>query len=102
MWKLDRDWKGLRNEVPWLVKPPSEYLLDHIRFTTQPFIEPHEQRHVAPLMEMLHADRTLMFSSDYPHWDFDNPQRSLQAVSKELRHKIMVETPRAVYGDRLD
>jgi uncharacterized protein len=102
MWKLDRDWKGLRNEVPWLTRPPSEYLLEHIRFTTQPFIEPHDPRHLAPLMEMLHADQVLLYSSDYPHWDFDSPARALNGLSKELRHKIQVETPRAVYGDRLD
>ncbi len=102
MWKLDRDWKGLRNEVPWLTRPPSEYLLDHVRFTTQPFIEPHNPRHLAPLMEMLHADRVLMYSSDYPHWDFDNPDRALAQLSPELRRRIQVETPREVYGDRLD
>lgn len=53
-------------------------------------------------MEMLHADRVLMYSSDYPHWDFDNPDRALAQVSPELRRRIQVDTPREVYGDRLD
>lgn len=101
MWKLDRDWKGLRDEVPWVKRLPSEYLLDHIRFTTQPFIEPKHKRLLAPALEMVEAERTLMFSSDYPHWDYDDPARALSGVSPELRRRICVETPQAVFGDRL-
>jgi uncharacterized protein len=101
MWKLDRDWKGLRDEVPWVKHEPSDYLFDHIRFTTQPFIEPSKREHLLAVLEMIQAERTLMFSSDYPHWDFDDPKRALTAVPESLRRKIMVDTPRAVYGDRL-
>ncbi|MGH2876822.1 MAG: hypothetical protein ACRDLV_11280 [Solirubrobacteraceae bacterium] len=39
MLKLDRDWKALRNDVPWLTRRPSEYLREHVRFTRQPFPE---------------------------------------------------------------
>lgn len=101
MWKLDRDWKGLRDEVPWVKRLPSDYLLDHIRFSTQPFIEPKDKRLLGPALEMVGAERTLMFSSDYPHWDYDDPSRALSGITPELRRRICVETPRAVYGDRL-
>ncbi len=101
MWKLDRDWKALRDEVPWVKRPPSEYVLDHVRFSTQPFVEPPSRHQLEALLEMVHAERTLVFSSDYPHWDFDDPKRALAGVPAELRQKICTDNPRDLYGDRL-
>ncbi len=101
MLKLDRDWLGLRDEVPWVKRPPSEYLREHIRFTTQPFVEPHKKEHLGAIMDMIYADETLLFSSDYPHWDFDDPQKALSGVPDELRRKICVDNGWALFGDRL-
>jgi predicted TIM-barrel fold metal-dependent hydrolase len=101
MWRLDRNWKALRDEVPWVRRPPSEYLFDHIRFTSQPFIEPPKREFVAVVMEMIQADRTLLFSSDYPHWDFDDPHRALRDVDKTLQQRVRVDNPREFFGDRL-
>lgn len=101
MLKLDRDWQGLRNEVPWVKRPPSEYLREHVWFTTQPFVEPHKREHLAPLLDMIYAEDTFLFSSDYPHWDFDNPKAALNAVDRELRERICTVNPHTVYGERL-
>jgi predicted TIM-barrel fold metal-dependent hydrolase len=101
MWKLDRDWHSLRDEVPWLKRYPSEYVRDHVRFTTQPMVEPHRKEHLNTLLEMVYAEETLIFSSDYPHWDFDDPHRALSGISASLRQRICVDNPRALYGDRL-
>lgn len=102
MCKLDRDWLALQDEVPWLTRAPSEYLREHIRFTTQPMLEPHRKEHLAQLLEMVYAEETCVFSSDYPHWDFDDPQRALAAVPPDLRRRILYDNPRALYGDRLN
>jgi predicted TIM-barrel fold metal-dependent hydrolase len=101
MWKLDRDVKGLGDEIPWLRRRPSDYIRDHVRFTTQPMVEPHDRAHLQTLLEMVYAEETLVFSSDYPHWDFDEPTRALAGISPELRRKICVDNPKALYGDRL-
>lgn len=101
IWRLDKDWRSLRDELPWLKRPPSEYIFDHVRVTTQPFVEPERRSHLTALLEVVHAERTLMYSSDYPHWDFDHPARALTGVPREMRSRIMAGSARELYGDRL-
>jgi predicted TIM-barrel fold metal-dependent hydrolase len=47
---------------------------------------------------MLGADNMVMFSSDYPHWDFDNPKMALQPIRKDLRQRILVDNALELYG----
>jgi predicted TIM-barrel fold metal-dependent hydrolase len=101
MWRLDKNWEALRDEVPWVKRLPSEYIVDHVRFTTQPFLEPRKPEHLWTMLEIVHAERTLLFSSDYPHWDFDNPMRALTRVPEAMRERIRGGNARELYGDRL-
>jgi predicted TIM-barrel fold metal-dependent hydrolase len=99
MWKLDSSWRALRREVPWLTRRPSDYIRDHVRFGTQPFEEPENPKHVLDLIEMMGSDSLLMFATDYPHWDYDDPVRALPNVlSKELKRRIYWENARDFYG----
>ena len=102
MWRLDKDWESLRDEVPWVKRRPSEYVLDHVRLTTQPIVEPRNRKHLEAMLEMVCAERTLLFSSDYPHWDFDNPLRALNALPAALRDRVRVESALELYGDRMN
>jgi uncharacterized protein len=101
LWRLDKNWKGLRDEIPWVKRSPSEYLVEHVRFTTQPFPEPDDAGHLRAVCEILSGERTLVFSSDYPHWDFDDPYRALAALPEATRRRICVDNARELYGDRL-
>lgn len=101
MWRLDKNWQALRDEVPWVKRLPSEYILDHVRFTTQPFLEPSKPEHLWTMLEIVHGDRTLLFSSDYPHWDFDNPLQALTRVPESMRERIRGGNAIELYGDRL-
>jgi predicted TIM-barrel fold metal-dependent hydrolase len=49
---------------------------------------------------MMSAERTLMFSTDYPHWDNEFPDRVLQGVSDELKRRILFENALEIF-DRL-
>ena len=101
MWQLDKDFKGNRSESPWLKRLPSEYILEHCRFTTQPIAEPKRHEHLLQIFDMVEAERTLLFSSDFPHWDFDNPQQAFKRVPLDLRRRIFVENAIDLYGSRL-
>lgn len=101
IWRLDKNVKGLRDEVPWVKRLPSEYIADHVRFTTQPLPEPRRRHHLHVLCEIAQAERTLMFSSDYPHWDFDDPRHALAALPPEIRRRVSVDNAVDTYGDRL-
>jgi uncharacterized protein len=97
LWRLDKNWKGLRQTVPWLERPPSEYARDHIVLSTQPIEEPDSPEHFRAMLDMFDASRMLMFSSDYPHWDGDTPDFAARAFPRELRPRIMSETAREFY-----
>jgi predicted TIM-barrel fold metal-dependent hydrolase len=73
LWRLDADYKALRKETPWLTRLPSEYAREHIRLTTQPLEQPQDKRHLWAVLEAMSGGEVLLFASDYPHWDFDDP-----------------------------
>lgn len=101
MWRLDKNVRGLRDEVPWMRRLPSEYLVDHVRFTSQPMPEPKRRSHLHTLLEIAQAERTLMFSSDYPHWDFDDPRHVLTTLPEEMRDRVKSLNAIETYGERL-
>ncbi|MGH2458319.1 MAG: amidohydrolase family protein, partial [Chloroflexota bacterium] len=97
LWKMDADWKGLRYQTPWVKRPPSEYVREHVRFATQPVDEPARPSDVLKIIEWLDDGRLLMFASDHPHWDWDDPAQVLTVLPDELRRRIFVENARDTF-----
>ena len=98
MWRLDHAWKKLREEVPYLKRLPSEYIREHFWLTTQPMDEPPKSEYLQQLLAHLNVDEKLMFATDYPHWDFDAPDRTIPTnLGPGLRRKIMAENARTFY-----
>jgi predicted TIM-barrel fold metal-dependent hydrolase len=95
---LDRNWRLLRSEVPALRHKPSDYIRRHVWFSTQPVEEAFTgPEPVLQAWEQLDAARRIMFSSDYPHWDFDDPKRALPRMAPDLRRRIMADTAIELY-----
>ena len=100
-WRLDKNWKRLKDEVPHLKKAPSEYIREHFWVTTQPMEEAENTDHVVDAMKWIGFDR-IMFSSDYPHWDFDDPFLALPpSLTDEQRRMIYGGNARALLPARL-
>ena len=98
LWKLDRLWKEYPHEVQHVTRRPSEIALEHVRFTAQPFEEPENPRLLDAFLEWTHADRTLLFSSDYPHWDFDDPEFVTRRLPQGIRRRVLCENALELYG----
>ncbi|MFQ5420096.1 MAG: amidohydrolase family protein [Anaerolineae bacterium] len=73
LWRLDADYKALRKETPWLKWLPNEYAKEFMRFGTQPLEQPQKKEHLWAMLESIDGKNTLLYCSDYPHWDFDDP-----------------------------
>jgi predicted TIM-barrel fold metal-dependent hydrolase len=98
MWRFDKNWKGLRREVPWVDRLPSEVIREHIRLTIQPVDEPPNPDYLFQIIEQLGSDNMLLFSTDYPHWHFDQREDALPVrLSSHLEKKIFSENARDVY-----
>jgi predicted TIM-barrel fold metal-dependent hydrolase len=102
LWRLDMNWRGMRAEVPWLTEPPSAVVRRHLRFGTQPL--EHTPGHDALLFEMLGAvggEDILVYASDFPHWDLDDPSATISRLPPAWRDKVLHENALALYAPRL-
>jgi uncharacterized protein len=102
LWRLTKFWKGLRSEIPWVSDPPGSIVRDRVRLTLQPFDAPPDPSAVMRLIEHIGSDEMLLFSTDYPHYQFDGASLGTegpipQGLDKALAQKIMAENPLRTY-----
>ncbi|HUX87078.1 MAG TPA: amidohydrolase family protein [Chloroflexota bacterium] len=88
-WRADTTWKGLRREIPWVRRPPSEYFREHVRIGTHPL--PRSQG-AANLTRLLNAvdgiDDLLCFTSSYPHWNTDSVADAASLLPSQWHQKV--------------
>ena len=99
MWRMDSRYHKLKMEVPYLKRLPSEYIRDHFWLTTQPVEEPPNAEYFHQMLGHMDMNDKLMFATDYPHWDFDSPDRAYpSSLDLDVRRKFLAENAKALYG----
>jgi predicted TIM-barrel fold metal-dependent hydrolase len=101
MWRFDKNWKAQRSETPWVTRPPSSYILEHFFSTTYPLEAPPDPKYLHQTLEMVHGERTLLFSSNYPNWEYGDPFEMIRDLPEAVRRPVLVDNALAVYGERL-
>jgi uncharacterized protein len=89
MQRLDHEYMLRISECPSLKKKPSDYMRD-MYFSTQP-MEVQDMGALESTFRMINAETQLLYSSDYPHWDFDLPSTimKLPFLSEKAKHNIL-------------
>jgi uncharacterized protein len=95
--RLDHEYAMRSSEAPLLTKFPSEYIRE-MYYTSQP-LERTNLRALEYTFDRISADTQLMYSSDYPHWDFDLPSSiyDLPFLDEQAKRAILGETARSVF-----
>jgi len=72
MQRLDNEYMMRTADAPALKKLPSDYIRD-MYFTNQPMERTGDMALLETTFRVIKAETQLLYSSDYPHWDFDLP-----------------------------
>lgn len=100
MGRLNREHGQWRSEIPYLEKSPEQYIRDSFYFSTQPIEEFDNPTHMRQILEIIGVD-SLMFATDYPHYDFDDPSaidRYLQEFTPEEREQVLSKNAKDALG----
>ena len=89
MQRLDHEYMLRSSECPTLKKKPSDYMRD-MYYSSQP-MEIQDMDALKTTFRMIDAETQLLYSSDYPHWDFDLPSTiyDLPFLSEKGKHNIL-------------
>jgi len=89
MQRLDHEYMLRPSECPLLKKKPSDYMRD-MYYSSQP-MEIQDMQALEVTFRMMNAETQLLYSSDYPHWDFDLPSTiyDLPFLSEKAKHNIL-------------
>ena len=96
VWRLDKDWRATRDEVPWTTQLPSRYVRDHVRFVAHR-LDAAPVEHADAWHAVTDAGELLMYGSNYPAWNTADPSLFDDAGSL-VRERILSENARELYA----
>ncbi len=88
--RLDHEYMMRSSECPALKKLPGEYITEMF-YTSQPMEMPRDMSLLQATFKCIKAESQLLYSSDYPHWDFDLPSTiyDLPFLSEQAKRNIL-------------
>lgn len=97
MQRIDHEYLMRQSDAPLLKRLPSEYMAE-MYYTSQP-MEYTNMDLLQSTFKAIHAETQLMYSSDWPHWDFDVPARiaALPFLTEQAKRNILGETARRIF-----
>jgi uncharacterized protein len=95
-WRLNKEWKALRREIPWVDQLPLDLIRRHFRFSTAP-VDAGPPEEMAKIIDWLGSEDILMFATDYPHRHDDDLAALLAVMPETMRPKVMAESAREWY-----
>ena len=99
MWRMNKEWKGLRHNVPWVKELPSEYMRRHFRWSMLPLDSSPEPAQNQEILDQMGGEDLLLFATDFPHWHFDSTQEIWPSfMAAEARHKLSLSNPQTFYN----
>lgn len=98
MQRLDNEYLMRSSEAPLLKKLPSDYMRE-MYYTSQP-IENNDHALMESTFTAMNAETQLLFSSDYPHWDFNLPSTiwDLPFLSEAAKRRILGQNAWDLFG----
>jgi predicted TIM-barrel fold metal-dependent hydrolase len=97
LWRTSKTWRGTRTETPWIDRVPADIIREHVRLTLQPLDLPRDPEKLAKTMEHIGSDDMLLFSTDYPHWQFDGDDVLPEGLTDSQIRKILIDNPLNAY-----
>jgi predicted TIM-barrel fold metal-dependent hydrolase len=99
VWRMDASWKGLRHQVPWVKKLPSEYFRENVRLTTQPVDEfDGDPETFRTILDWMDGEDTLMYASNYPHSTGTSPTKPPACSRRKCARKSCTRTRKRYIG----
>jgi predicted TIM-barrel fold metal-dependent hydrolase len=88
--RLDEQYLMRTSEAPLLTRLPSDYMRENCWYSSQP-MERTNMKATALTFEMINAETQLLYSSDWPHFDFDTPGivAKLPFLSEQGRRNVL-------------
>ena len=97
LWRINKTWRGVRSEVPWLNRLPADIVRERVRLTAQPLDVPPDAASLATVLEQLGSEEMLLFATDYPHWHYDGDEALPPGLPEPLVRKLTVDNALATY-----
>ncbi len=98
MWRINKTWRGVRPEVPWIDRPPADIIREHVRFTLQPVDAPADDpQKLLRTLDHFGGDHLLLFSTDYPHWHFEGDNVLPEGLPQAVMRKLLVDNALETY-----
>lgn len=89
VWRMQKDWRGNHAEVPWIKKPPGEYIRSNVRFLTEGLAGVENAESWTFWMELGYAEELLLYASSYPRWNCMTAQQAMQGMPNKWSDSIL-------------
>lgn len=97
--RFDNNYLKRPEEAPHLTRKPSEYAKE-MYFGTQPFESNADPALLEGVFNVMDGANSFMYSSDWPHWDYDRPSMitDLPFLSEEEKADVLGRNAEELFG----